>query len=229
MVRVSSRKRLPIGHAAGTPPKWQHGDGTWAALEAAYEHALMDSVRNAIVAAVKKYFEDEPFGRNAPFAQDAVTLLEVVEKFSKQIHSAKLQTGGAARIFAVSVLKDELDDIRLRRLDCIIDRASDLAVAARAAISEIKAEDYPAFRENDAWKAMIRRLSKSFRDHGMLCTTNTMKVSTGGGASPFVAFIFALQKTFPAELQRHQHSLAALNKAVAAAIRPRKSADTLNE
>jgi len=169
---------------------------------------------------------DDPFGKSAPFIGDSVTLLEAVEKLATSLVIEKMNIPGGAQSFANSILNENLYDAGVGEVHGVIRHANELAIAARSAISELNGSEHPSFHENDAWNTMVRSLRGTFKVNGLPYTTNTMKVSIEGKASQFVAFIFALQGTFPVDLQRHQHSLAALNKAVAAAIRGRKRVDT---
>ena len=86
-IRKSRRRRLPT--SSGTwGMDFAPSDFDWRKIENAYGRAWDGEARGEIVALVKEYLLYEPFERNAPFVDDALTWISRVERHARAFWNA---------------------------------------------------------------------------------------------------------------------------------------------
>jgi len=189
----------------GVSPKWKPDSQDWCAIETGYGCLLGEELRSKISLIVNKYFQNEAFGRSAPFVEDGIEWLTNLEKVLLSL--AKTHNGtGDAKVYAEWLLLDHFDDLtgQTFSLKKFVKTAGKAAWAARQAIEEISDKDHQKFGEKNAWKVMINSLRE-------LMTSEKLPIGVSKGGigrtSPFVSFIRELQATFEQKsLARHTHS-----------------------
>lgn len=219
MARASRKKRLPISTAVGKQPKWTPGDEVWLKIVSAYNVALDSDMRAEITAIVDKYFENEPFGRNAAFSDSATDWLNGVERAAHAFVEACMSAGGGGgKVYAESMMNEWLQktDSKAPQPRHMVRAMMDIAFAARASSDEIKSEDHPRFHEKKAWRVMVADLWALAFDNGL-----PYKINKSGfvDTSPFVAFIRELQASFNDAPSEYAHSDAALTEEISKATR----------
>jgi hypothetical protein len=188
---------------------------------------LNDRARDQIIAMVNTYFEHEPFGRSAPFADPAVDWLQGIETAARHLvasYSSRSGAGGIKVHFSNNI-NNFMPTAReggpgLREF---VRQAYEVMMAARLAREEVQVS--PGFHERAAWRAMIVRLWKFAYSEGFPTTVNNsgIKKSKENGieewTSPFVAFVRELQRSFPGGLAQFTHSDGGLAGAIIEATR----------
>lgn len=221
--RKSTRKR--VGQAETSEHyTFRPTPEQWAAFEEAYGQRLPDTLRDQIAEAVQSYFGWEPFERHAPFADDVLNYVEQVRKAAIALQRAPARAvppnaASYARINLASLFADPRlgESGRLETFRSIIRNFVSACDSLKGSVVENK-----GFEEGDAWRSLIRKLRRHFEDHGFRAKASKDSDKRNGRPSPFVAFVRALQATFPPALVRHHHSDDALSKAVSDALKPVK-------
>lgn len=193
MGRARRKRRLPVGTAHGSPGEnWELTDDAWHRCELAWEVKIDADSRHKIREIVRAAIDKEPFGRTAPFADDAIKWLKLVENAARQFAAIKNHApGGGATAYAEGCINSALDPIpdtafldlmrnrgepRVKltdeplfklRLDFAIRIATEVQHAARQAEAELQEESYPAFHEKSAWKTMIQKLWQMANERGL--------------------------------------------------------------
>ncbi len=208
MARVGRKRRLPVSRSSGAIPIWQPSDDDWIKIESVYGIVFDESMRAETAVIVATYFENEPFGRNAPVIDLASGWLEDMREASLNFLAAYSGGGGGgAKVYAEGLVNEHIRligsnaDFRLRDLVRVM---TDVAVAARSSADEIKSDDHPEFEEKVAWRAMIKHLHAFAGKHGLSTAINKsgMIKKAASDVSPFVSFVHEIQSSFPEGVTR---------------------------
>lgn len=229
MGRASRKRLLPIGTAHGSPGEnWELTDDAWHRCELAWEVSIDADTRHDIRDIVRAAIDREPFGRTAPFADDAIEWLKRVEKAARQFAAIKTHApGGGATAYAEGCINSTLNTIpdtafldlmrnrgepRVKltdeplfklRLRFAIRIATEVQHAARQAKAELQEESYPAFHEKSAWKTMIQKLWQMANERGLPAGIN----KSGIRKTKEVGIVDKTSSPFVAFVSELQHSL----------------------
>jgi len=228
MAPASRKKRLSISRPVATATvKWNPNAEQWTNIEAAYV-LLSEEMRAEIAVIVDRYFQEEPYGRNAGFDADAVAWLREMEKGALGFVWASGQAGGGgARHVAEWALDEHLKRARIPHHRFLMRAMTEYASAATAAAEEINGkEDQPRLHEKDAWRTMAASLWAFAFDHDL---PRAIAKNVFPKVSPFVAFVRELQATFGSAPTWHVDSVVTLGEELSRAtkdIRKFKTAKT---
>lgn len=224
MARASRKKRLQISSAVGKPPTWTPSQEDWSNIEQAYDVALNDHMCSEITAIVDRYFNNEPFGRNAKFVDDAVAFLRSLDAAAVRFIGTEPEKGGGEVMLCAQLVLDEhLLAAGLPLHHDVVEMLRGYALATASAVATLKEDDQPSLHEKSAWRAMIKELWSFASDNGLPVALDGNRDAKH---SAFVRFVLALQHTFgdvPAWHQDKPDTLLAECKKVATQVRKFKT------
>jgi hypothetical protein len=233
--RKSRRKRLNVSSGTG-PEKFTPEASDWERIAAAYGQPLGAADRDAIVVLVNQYFFCQPDEANAPFADDALRYLDQLERSGRTFWHIMLQRGSPSELSQDALLKDEalffvqsrvgqhlqaLDFHRKTDWDGLLHTMTDCVSAFRRTRKCIEEAMNSGFVEGRAWNGLIWKLLE-FADQRNL-PFRISKADEANKSSPFVRFIWELQRSFPTHFRRHDASPIALAQAMSVARRQIKA------
>jgi hypothetical protein len=217
--RKSRRARLPSARFTERA-RFNPSPEQWRLIERPLPVRLKSEDRQALVEIVDAYFGMQPFERAAPHVDDAQAYLQTVLAKARDFWFA-LQPSDQAAFFAQRKIVKEIPGGRKLGLAAwqeIARLIEEFITAGERATTDLaKYEKSGGFVEGEAWRELIRALTRFCKKRSL--PTGASKAE-GARPSPFVAFVYELQRGFPERFRRHNFSHAALATAVACARRP---------
>lgn len=199
---------------------WQHLAQAWGAVFSGADRADIKTIADA-------YLAWEPFERNAPFIKDGLARLKRIDRSARRFWGALLQGDQgdlreAARQAELAIERHfhPSGSDTVGSYDDMVHRMSDFIRACGLAQRELAALGQSGgFKEGDAWREMIGALVDWSEPRELPTRISKGRARSKGDPrpSPFVAFVWELQRHFPTEHQRHMQSLDALATAMNAA------------
>jgi hypothetical protein len=172
---------LPYAVVSGGDPKFSPANEQWKQIERAYDHALPDNVRQAIVAPTINYLRFEPFERAAQPVSLERRSLETVQRAAETLYK-ELVTAPAITRTAYEVVQ---------RLPSLVgEYASQLA--------RLDDANLPCHREGACWEDWVLALMR-IAEQSAGVRTDTDK---NWRQSPFVVLVYELQQRLPPEARR---------------------------
>ena len=182
--------------------------------------------REQLVGIVDDYFGMQPFEGAAPFADDAQAYLKNVRAKANAFSRCLVPPPSRreAAFFVQRLITQRFHGGQQSgpdKWDEVIHFISAFEAASRLAAEELpKHVEGRGFVEGYAWRGLIRELDR-------FCRERSLRVGASKGSnksrrrepSPFVAFVYELQRAFPDKFRRHNFSHEALAKAIATARR----------
>ena len=226
--RPSRRARLPYAIISDPLSTFEPTAANWQAMEGAYDRPLGDDDREEIVKLVTNYFHLGQFGRNASFVDDAEKWLAKVQKaaestqndlgvFSKELFPDE-QTENSAEFHARYRIKQHLKERRRwpeHKIEYVQNVLKDYLDAIALTAKELETASSWGPIEEIQWGILIIGLTKWFKDNRFpVGASKGANKSTSDKPSAFVAFVHALQLTFPKEYQRHMPNPGVLVTAI---------------
>lgn len=239
--RKSRRIRLPIAAGAGFDVEFAPSAEDWQRIERAYGRALSCDDRSEIVGFVDKYFRWQPSEVKAPFADDARRYLDQLEKTANQFWRVLLEqshiplTGAGDNVHIAE--RDSIRGVAVGYIQSHVGRfinqfrgerdwrglldVMQACVPAIMATRQYLDEQIKyGFVEGRNWDELVWNLSEFAKARGL--PNGVSKSDDPAKASPFVAFVRELQRTFPERFHRHGSTNAALAEAITVARRQMK-------
>ena len=229
MARVTPK--LPFASAGSSPGLKKIFDAEWTRIETAYGRSLPNKLRRKILKITQEYLKEATFERTAPNASQAKdrvkSIKNAVEKLREAVLRRPSNVAREADFYVRQLIckharfpfqhgRDGLQNLALR-----VSKACNLAMA------ELEGLEEGTFRKGDEWDGWIRYLTSLMQERNLPIEARKDTDKQKQGPSPFVAFIWELQKCIPAEYRRSTQSPGALAKAIhsarAAARRERKA------
>jgi hypothetical protein len=232
--RKSRLARIGTSHFAGSV-HYSLTTEDWRQIEKAYDHKLNPPARTAIVEAVKAYFRDERFERNAPFVRDVMELLDKIGNAAQILNRAvlddpKSDAGGPA-IQARLLIEDFLPqppDTERDYCGTLHQHVTALILAVASAKRELQKSADTGLVEGDAWDTLVCALTEIVDEHGLPRGVSKGLDKTPRD-SPFVQMVESIQSTFPPESRRHYGSYHATAQAISVARRKREEREGKSE
>lgn len=218
----------------------------WARIESTSGFRLSSEDRAAVVTLVENYFRFQPGESRAPYADDAIQYIDRLEKAGQRFWEVLLErqntpmTGsgadahiaeadmirGVAIGFAQSHVGRYLNELHYKGpmnwnglLDVMMECVPAFAKTREFLVGEASRV---GFVEGRSWDNLLWKLTEFAKAREL--PSGVSKYADPSQASPFVRFFRELQRTFPAEFQRHEASNAALSEAITVARRLYKRA-----
>ncbi len=236
--RKSRRVRLPIAVGAGLDVEFTPSAEDWRRIEQAYDRELSPDHRSEIIGFVDRYFRWQPSEAKAPFADDARRYLDQLENTANKFWRVLLErshiplTGSgddvhiaerdSIRGVAVGYVQSHVGrfikqfrgESDWRGLLDVMQACMPAIMATRQYLDE---QVKYGFVEGRNWDELVWNLSEFARARGL--PSGVSKSNDPAKASPFVAFVRELQRTFPERFHRHGSTNAALAEAITVARR----------
>jgi hypothetical protein len=188
-------------------------------MEKAIGNKLSSEMRSEIQKIVQQYFKVQPLEKSAPFLDDVLKRLEVLQKAIVNLQDA-LGEGG---VDLIDIVRAQLAQgfttgprDHIEELDEVLRL---LSMSAQQAKSDFIEQSIEGFEEGHAWQEMAVSLKELMRLRGMPhgASQDGVKHTT---VSPFVEFFTMLQDAFPqASLRRQSASSLALGKQIGLAVK----------
>ena len=236
--RKSRRLRLPIAIGSRSDVEFAPSAEDWERIERGYGRTLNPNDRSEIVGFVHNYFRWQPSEVKSPFANDARRYLDQFEKSAnefwrvllEQSHTPMTGSGDDAHIaepdsirrVAVGYVQSHLGrfigqfrgERNWRGLLDVMQACMPAIIATRQHLDE---QTKFGFVEGRNWDLLVWNLSEFAKKR---CLPNGVSKSDDPAkASPFVAFVCELQRTFPERFHRHGATNAALAEGITVARR----------
>jgi hypothetical protein len=222
-------RTLPIASASGELD-FKITDGDWNRIEKAYGKQLSASVRKKIFDATTGFLLFECFERTAEPRSWAIDRVRRLRKSAEEFNKALLKDthqAGVSRIYADNLIERYLDHPRLgsrEKLRHLRSVLVSVSAACRSALKAIEDPNVPRRWPGECWDRWVCRLTAVFNASGL--PSGARKDSDkrrADGHSPFVMFVYELQRCAPREARRHVQSKDALANAIQVARRRRSS------
>lgn len=220
---MTRRSRLDrLNFAKWAPAKLAISPVDWTELEKALGRELTAEQRGEISEIAGAYAAGEGMERAAPFVRDEAEWFRDFQKVAGELHRLTVEVPARSRAARSGVIEVQL------KLDALLIAVcgqsfsiEQIALFLGPAISKAKDRRRPPGIEEGAhWRNLVRALDAKFGEFGL--PTGIRKdsdKSKSGAPSPFVAFLFRLQRCFPPEARRYDQSVAAVAAAMAEARR----------
>jgi len=192
----------------------------WQQIEKAYGSSLSPTVRADIVRASEAFLFLESFERTPePFAKVKL-ILEAHDKAATRCFNELFAGPSAvsdAGIYAHHLIEKNFKAKGAAGLDALLNLLRAFHIACNTSIKQLNdASSSSAFRKGNAWTAWINRLTEILK-----AVKLPVAVRKDGGSkskrdkqSPFVSFVWELQKCLPTQCRRHTQSEVALADAL---------------
>jgi hypothetical protein len=177
----------------------------WIRLERAIGKQISESLRIKIVQIVQRYFRIQPFEANAPFLDDVLKRLNLIEHAVQQL---QFQLDASGNDSVVDIIRAQLDqNLSKHEIETLDEMLRSVLSSAHHAGIAFKEQAQAGFAEGDAWHEMVSSLKILMRSHSMPygASQDGSKTKNSKG-SPFVQFVKSLQETLPEQLRRHHLS-----------------------
>jgi hypothetical protein len=185
----------------------------------------LSGCKDSLKALAEEYFEWQAYESSALFIHDVYEEIQEIhracrnltdiwseddkseiglESEEKQAVRYKNEVAGEARYRIRSELRRRRDPGSKSAGEEVSECLVDLVTAchsARRALEAREEQGGSGFREGDAWRDLIKQLTKWGRSQGLPVAVSK-SLRRGEACSPFVRFIWALQQAFPPELRR---------------------------
>jgi len=195
----------------------------WRQIEKAYGSSLSPTVRADIIRASEAFLFLESFERTPEPLAKVKVILEAHDKAATRFFNELFAGPSAvsdAGIYAHHLIEKNFKASQLGKdagLDALLNLLRAFHIACNTSIKQLHdASNSSAFRKGNAWATWISRLTEILK-----AVKLPVAVRKDGGSksktdkqSPFVSFVWQLQKCLPAECQRHTQSEAALADAL---------------
>jgi hypothetical protein len=192
---------------------------TWRQIEKAYGSSLSPTVRADIVRASEAFLFLQSFERTPEPLAKVKVILEAHDKAATRFFNELF--AGPSAVSDAGIYAHHLIDKNFKAKDAGLDALLNLLrafhIACNTSIKQLNdASTSSAFRKGNAWATWISRLTEILKAAKL-----PVAVHKDGGSksktdkqSPFVSFVWELQKCLPAECRRHTQSEAALADAL---------------
>lgn len=196
----------------------------WRQIEKAYGSSLSPTVRADIVRASEAFLFLESFERTPEPLAKVKVILEAHDKaatrFFNELFAGPTAVSDAG-IYAHHLIEKNFKTSPMGKnaagLDALLNLLRAFHIACNTSIKQLNdASASSAFRKGNAWATWISRLTEILK-----AVKLPVAVRKDGGSkskrdkqSPFVSFVWELQKCLPAECRRHTQSEAALADAL---------------
>jgi hypothetical protein len=199
----------------------------WRQIEKAYGTSLPPNVRADIVRTTEAFLFFESFERAPEPLTKVKVILEAHDKAATRFFNELFAGPSAvsdAGVYAHHLIENNFKASQLGSgaagLDALLNLLRAFHLACNTSIKQLNdASPSSAFRKGNAWKNWIGRLTEILKAVKM-----PVSVRKDGGSksksdkqSPFVPFVWELQKCLPADCRRHTQSEAALADALSEA------------
>ena len=231
MARV--KPKLPFA-SAGSGPRLKISQADWQRIETVYGLSLPSELRRKIFKFTREYLKEATFEKRAPIASQAEDRVKAIKNAAGKFRDAILRRPSniacEADFYARQLISKHARLPFQGGRNCLQNLAFEarwVPNACKLAMAELKGLEKGNFRQGEAWDRWTRELTNAVRELQLPIAARKDTDKQKQGPSPFVAFIWELQKCIPAEYQRSTQSLGALAKAIhggrAAARRERKA------
>jgi hypothetical protein len=202
--RVSRRRRIYLSNGFGQP-SFSPSEKAWAELEEALGRTLAKPIRDRIILETQSFYAAQPAESESLFLDDALSYIEKLKLEATKLRTTfRPQDSKKEATRRVVGRECKIRNVKpgLAQLDAIENVLTSLINASSAAQKSL--ENIPDVKEGDAWNHLILSVRAFFRQNGL--PAGASQESSAGSPSRFVAFVKALQKHFPQEMRRYDHS-----------------------
>jgi hypothetical protein len=222
--RKSRRARLPSASITGRQ-RFTPSTEQWRRIEHAFGVRFSDEDYRQLTIIIDRYFRMQPLETAAAFLDDAQAYLKAVLTNANALNRS-LQPPASRSDAAFYVQRLILENFHTGQPIgpggwnmIVMSMIAFVAASEQAEVTLSRRMKGGGFVEGYAWRKLIRELTH-FCNERLMPTAASKGLIKGNGQSPFVAFVYELQRAFPENFRRHNFSPAALATAIADARRP---------
>jgi hypothetical protein len=223
---VRRSARLAFGSGGGAEPTDQVlglADADWRRIETAYGYPLTVTVRSAINQATEAFLFLQSVERTALPVAEVRVVLEAYDKAAGRFFNVLFdQPSGSSTpgVYARHLIDQDFHDVRVggevASFDTLLHILRAFHIACNRSIKQLSEPSMSsALQQGDSWMGWIYRLTEILNKVEL--PTLTRKNLSDAEQSPFVLFVWELQKCLAEESRHHTSSKTALADAISEA------------